>query len=91
VDDLRAALGHRVREFRERGALSQEQLAERAGLHWTYISGIERGRRNPGLNILARIAKALNITLPILVSELRQQARVKPRRGRPKKQVRPKA
>jgi transcriptional regulator with XRE-family HTH domain len=83
VDDLRAALGSRVRDLRDRIGLSQEQLAERADLHWTYISGIERGRRNPGLNILARLAKALNVTLPMLVSDLRQAARVKVRRGRP--------
>ena len=39
--------------------LSQEQLAERAALHWTYISGIERGQRSPTLNILGRLAHAL--------------------------------
>jgi transcriptional regulator with XRE-family HTH domain len=42
---------------------SQAQLAERADLDLTYISGIERGRRNPALNSLARLAKALSVTL----------------------------
>jgi transcriptional regulator with XRE-family HTH domain len=83
VDDLRAALGHRVRELRERLRLSQEQLAERADLHWTYVSGVERGRRNPGLNTLARLAKALKVTLPTLVTDLRPHTKVKIRRGRP--------
>ncbi|MFH1572937.1 MAG: helix-turn-helix transcriptional regulator, partial [Acidobacteriota bacterium] len=71
MDDLRAALGQRVRELRERLRLSQEQLAERADLHWTYISGIERGKRNLGLNILARLARALKVSLPALVTDLR--------------------
>lgn len=41
--------------------LTQEQLAERADLHWTYVSGVERGVRNPGLNIIGRLAKALEV------------------------------
>jgi transcriptional regulator with XRE-family HTH domain len=57
-----------VRELRKRLELSQEQLAERADLHWTYVSGIERRRRNPVLNILARLARALRTTLPVLVT-----------------------
>ena len=77
MDDLRAALGQRVRELRERLGLSQEQLAERADLHWTYISGVERGRRNPGLNTLGRLAKALKVTLPALLTDLRPQMRVR--------------
>ena len=85
MDDLRAALGYRVRELRQRLGLSQERLAERAGLHFTYISGIERGRRNPGLNILGRLAKALTVSLPVLVGDLRQRPRAKARRGRPPK------
>ena len=84
MDDLRAALGQRVRDLREGLRLSQEQLAERAELHWTYVSGIERGRRNPGLNILACLAKALRVTLPALVTDLRPHApKSKVRRGRP--------
>ena len=43
MDDLRAALGHRVKELREGLGLSQQQLAEQADLDITYISGIERG------------------------------------------------
>jgi transcriptional regulator with XRE-family HTH domain len=72
-----------VRTHREQLGLSQEQLAERADLHWTYISGIERGRRNPGLNILASLAKALNVTLPTLVTDLRPRTRITVRQGRP--------
>jgi transcriptional regulator with XRE-family HTH domain len=73
VDDLRPAFGRRVRALRQKRGLSQEQLAERADLHWTYISGIERGRRNPGLNILGRLACALDVPLPKLVSNLKPE------------------
>ena len=58
--DLRPAFGRRLRTLRVKKGLSQEQLAERAELHWTYISGIERGRRSPTLNILGRLARALD-------------------------------
>jgi transcriptional regulator with XRE-family HTH domain len=50
LDDLRAVLSHRVQELREQPGLSQEQLSEGAELHWTYVSGVERGNRNPGLS-----------------------------------------
>jgi transcriptional regulator with XRE-family HTH domain len=85
VDDLRAALGHRVKELREGLGLSQQQLAEQADLDVTYISGIERGRRNPGLNSLNQLARALKVSLPVLVSELRQPRHREVRRGRPLK------
>lgn len=85
MDDLRSGLGHRVRELRERIGLTQEQLAERANLHTTYISGIERGRRNPGLNILAQLAKALRVTLPSLLTDLRPHGPILARSGRPRK------
>jgi len=42
--------------------LTQEKLAERAGLDPTYISGIERDLRNPGIKNVARLAKALGFT-----------------------------
>jgi transcriptional regulator with XRE-family HTH domain len=70
VRDLRPALGNRIRVLRQARRLSQEGLAERAGLHWTYISGIERGKRNPGLNTLATLARALRVSLPDLIQGL---------------------
>jgi transcriptional regulator with XRE-family HTH domain len=73
VDDLRPAFGRRVRALRARRGLSQEKLAERAQLHWTYISGIERGKRNPGLNILGRLSGALEVPLSRLVGGLKPE------------------
>jgi transcriptional regulator with XRE-family HTH domain len=87
VDDLRAALGQRVKDLRERLEWSQEKLAERANLDTTYISGIERGQRNPGLNTLQRLARALGVALPALLSDLRQPRRREVRRGRPRKRA----
>jgi transcriptional regulator with XRE-family HTH domain len=57
-----AALGLNVRRQREAKQLTLEKLAELAGLDPTYISGIERGRRNPGIKNVARLAKVLGLT-----------------------------
>ena len=62
LDPVLAALGHSVRQRREDRALTQEKLAEKAGLDPTYISGIERGLRNPGIKNVAKLAKALGFT-----------------------------
>lgn len=57
------AFGRRVRELRHRLGLSQEELADRAGLHWTYVGGIERGERNPALVNISKLAHALQVSL----------------------------
>jgi transcriptional regulator with XRE-family HTH domain len=63
VEDLRTAFGRRVRELRKERGFSQEELGHRAGVHYTYIGGIERGERNPGLMNIWAIAAALSVTL----------------------------
>lgn len=62
--------GLRLRALREKAGFSQEELAERAQVHRTYLSGIERGRRNPSLINLLRIAKALNLSISVLFEEV---------------------
>jgi len=59
--------GNKVRSLRESKKMSQEQLAELAGLHRTYVGGIERGERNPTLLNLLKIARALEVPLSELV------------------------
>jgi transcriptional regulator with XRE-family HTH domain len=59
--NIEAKFGKRVREIRERMGLTQEQLADRSGLHRTYIGGIERGERNPSVVNVVRIAEALGV------------------------------
>ena len=61
-DSVLAKLGLNVRTRREARELTQENLAERAGLDATYISGIERGLRNPGIKNVAKLAKALGLS-----------------------------
>lgn len=55
------AFGSAVRALREKAALSQEQLGHRAGLDRTYVSGIERGVRNPTLRIIGLFARELGV------------------------------
>ncbi|MBM3173983.1 MAG: helix-turn-helix transcriptional regulator [Chloroflexi bacterium] len=58
---MRTLFGARVRKCRLEAGLSQEELADRAGLHRTYIGGIERGERNVSLINIVRIANAMNL------------------------------
>jgi transcriptional regulator with XRE-family HTH domain len=60
------ALGSNVRRYRQRRALTQERLAASADLDPTYISGIERGVRNPSILSVIRIAKALETNVSSL-------------------------
>ena len=50
-----------VRKLRDRAGLSQEDLADLANVHRTYIGGIERGERNPTLTTIHKIAQALRV------------------------------
>ncbi len=54
-------VGANIRQLREAKDWSQEELADQAGFHRTYISGVERGIRNPTIIVLERIAKALKV------------------------------
>ena len=64
-------LGRAVRTRRLYLRLSQEKLAERANLHWTYVGGIERGERNVSLLNIVKIANALKVTASDLLREIR--------------------
>jgi transcriptional regulator with XRE-family HTH domain len=70
-----------LRRHRERQALSQEALAEKAGLHPTYIGMLERSLRNPSLNVIKELAKALRMPLAKLITEAEAlQQKVNPKR-----------
>ena len=56
------ALGERLRKYRLEKGLSQESFAEKTQLDRTYISGLERGKRNPSFLIIRRISKVLKIS-----------------------------
>jgi transcriptional regulator with XRE-family HTH domain len=62
-NDIRFELGKRVRALRKKKGLSQEAFADLCGLDRTYVSGIERGVRNPSLVNLEKLANALGVSL----------------------------
>ncbi len=70
VTDPRKPLGRRIKQLRNKAGLTQEQLAEASGLHWTYISGIERGVRNASITSIYQIASALRLRVRDLVKDL---------------------
>jgi len=61
--DIKQKFGIKVRELREKKDISQERLAELAGLDRTYISGIERGKRNVAIVNVDKISKALKVKI----------------------------
>ena len=61
-------LGERVRELRLARGWSQEELGERCDLDRTYVSGIERGVRNPTLTVIASIAAGFKVSIEELFS-----------------------
>jgi len=70
VANIRKTFGERVRELRKAKSVSQEGLADAAGLHRTYIGAIERGEQNVSLDNIERIAGALGVKLAVLFERL---------------------
>ena len=66
--------GLRVRQLRETRGWSQEDFAEKADLHRTYVSGIERGTRNPTLTVLDRIAGGFGMPIDQLLEGLAKKS-----------------
>ncbi len=64
------AFGERVRALRQALGLSQEALASRAGVHWTFLGQVERGRRNLSLHNMLKIAAGLGVDPAQLVQGL---------------------
>lgn len=69
ITRTRRLFGKRVRKFRKTREYSQEQLADKAGLHRTYIGSIECGEQNISIDNIEKIAKALRITVPSLFTK----------------------
>ena len=61
--------GKLIRELRHGADITQEDLADRAGLHRTYISLLERGLRNPSLTVIQQLASALKVSMTDLMAE----------------------
>jgi transcriptional regulator with XRE-family HTH domain len=69
MQDWRKIVGKNVRTIRQERGITQEKLAFEAEIDLTYVGGIERGKRNPSLLVLARIASALSVHLTKLLAE----------------------
>jgi transcriptional regulator with XRE-family HTH domain len=72
ADKLSRSLGRRIHQLRSSLGLSQEALAERSGLHRTYVGGVERGERNPTVKNLSAISRALKVSLSTLFEGVEQ-------------------
>jgi len=71
-DDIFSVFGHSLRERRKALGLSQEELAFRCDLDRTYVSGLERGKRNPTLKVLSVVAQQLDISLSDLLLSIKK-------------------
>jgi transcriptional regulator with XRE-family HTH domain len=69
MQDWCKIVGKNVRKVRQQRGMTQEKLAFEAEIDLTYVGGIERGKRNPSLLVLARIAEALSTPLVKLLSD----------------------
>jgi transcriptional regulator with XRE-family HTH domain len=67
LSDVTVRFGKRLREVRTRKGISQEKLAELAGLHRTYVSSVERGERNISLINIENLANALGVPMAELM------------------------
>jgi transcriptional regulator with XRE-family HTH domain len=70
MDNILERIGLNITMLREGRGLTQEKLAELAGLHRAYIGQIERGEKNIGLRNLEKIAKALDVNIRVLVDTI---------------------
>lgn len=69
MSDVMARFGKCLREVREEAGISQEKLAELAGLHRTYVSSVERGKNNISLVNIEKLALALGVSMRDLMPE----------------------
>ena len=85
MQTILSALGQRIRELRERKKWSQEEFADRCGLHRTAVGLLEQSKRIPRLDTLLTISRGFGITVSDLLDGLEKRSQVSPRVGRIRK------
>ncbi len=73
MEHINRLLGNAIAKHRKNIGFSQEELAEKAAIHRTYVSQLERGLKSPTVFTLLQIAHALNITLTALMEEVEKK------------------
>jgi transcriptional regulator with XRE-family HTH domain len=66
-------IGDELRAVRKKAGLSQEELAERAGIHRTYVSLLERNRKSPTLDVLFRVCRALRVRASVVIARVERK------------------
>ena len=72
MKNINLNLAYVLTKLRHRASISQEDLAEKAGVHRTYVSQIERAQKCPTLQILNKIANALNMPISEIIKEMEE-------------------
>jgi len=70
MDNVNKAIAQTISKLRHEANISQEELADRAGIHRTYVSQIERSLKSPTLQVLMKIAKALNTSASGIIKDI---------------------
>ena len=70
MKELKTLVGHRIRSYREQRHLTQERLAELAGFYPTYIGQLERGEKNPTIETMWKISRALCVPMSVLFEDI---------------------
>lgn len=68
--DMTEEIGLRIRKYRKEQKLTQEELSQKCGLHSTYIGQIERGEKNPSIESIFKICKALRLNITTLFEKI---------------------
>lgn len=74
ASEPRELLARNLRLIRAQKGISQEKLADLAGLHRTYVGSVERGERNISIDNIEKLAKALDVMISSLIGEVRDDA-----------------
>lgn len=74
MSDIAKTVGKRLRSYRTGQGLSQEKLAERAGLHPTYIGQVERGEKNLTIESLEKITSALDVSMASIFEKIEERS-----------------